>query len=209
MPVRTHEGAHAAPGHAAGPHYWDSKLGIGNAARQYVIDAFDCCGASAVTQSTFLGFASIAPYLEYRSRNAFLLCWPPNPDNDLRCHRLALADGQTQLCARIARLAQGACNLEAHLEMIIGAVYLTEIERVLAVAPMRPLLISVVGRAKRRCAGYRKGWLAAGCAHHLQLVAGDYLCFPGSRFFQCRAARMAQRMRCVEDRPALNAGVDS
>ena len=138
-----------------------------------------------------------------------MLFWHPNPDNDLRSQCLASADGQTRLYARIARLAQGACNLEAHLEMIIGAAYLTEVERVLAVAPMRPLLISVVGRAKRRCAGYRKGWLAAGCAHHLQLVAGDYLCFPGSRFFQCRIARMAQRMRCVENRPALNAGVDS
>ena len=33
-----------------------SKLGMGNAARQYAIDAFDCCGANALTQACFPGF---------------------------------------------------------------------------------------------------------------------------------------------------------
>ena len=148
----------AAPGV---PVILDAKRGdIGSTAAQYAIEAFERYGADAVTLSPFMGFDSIAPYLNYHGKGAFLLCRTSNPGgDDLQNQRLASVAGQPLLYEHIAALAQGPWNLNSQLGLVVGATYPAEIERVRAVAPLLPLLIPGVGaQGGDALATVRAGW---------------------------------------------------
>ena len=129
------------------PIILDAKRGdIGSTAQQYAIEAFERYGADAVTLSPFMGFDSVAPYLKYEGKGAFLLCRTSNPGgDDLQNQRLASIEGQPLLYEHVARLAQGPWNLNGQLGLVVGATYPAEIERVRQVAPTLPLLIPGVG----------------------------------------------------------------
>ena len=135
---------------AVAPHVpviLDAKRGdIGSTAAQYAVEAFERYGADAVTLSPFMGFDSVAPYLKYHGKAAFLLCRTSNPGgDDFQNQRLASVEGQPLLYEHIARLAQGPWNLNGQLGLVVGATYPAEIERVRALAPTLPLLIPGVG----------------------------------------------------------------
>ena len=143
------------------PIILDAKRGdIGSTAEQYAIEAFERYGADAVTLSPFMGFDSIAPYLKYHGKGAFLLCRTSNPGgDDLQNQRLASVDGQPLLYEHVARLAQGPWNLNGQLGLVVGATYPAEIERVRAVAPTLPLLIPGVGaQGGDAAATVKAGW---------------------------------------------------
>jgi len=129
------------------PVILDAKRGdIGATSEQYAIEAFERYGADAVTLSPFMGFDSVAPYLKYHGKGAFLLCRTSNPGGgDLQNQRLASVDGTPLLYEYIAQLAQGPWNLNGQLGLVVGATYPAEIERVRALAPTLPLLIPGVG----------------------------------------------------------------
>ena len=146
------------------PVILDAKRGdIGNTAEQYAIEAFERYGADAVTLSPFMGWDSVAPYLKYEGKGAFLLCRTSNPGgDDLQNQRLASVEGQPLLYEHIARLAQGPWNLNGQLGLVVGGTYPAEIERVRQVAPTLPLLIPGVGAqggdaAATVRAGYKAG----------------------------------------------------
>ncbi|MDF1481756.1 orotidine-5'-phosphate decarboxylase [Extensimonas sp. H3M7-6] len=129
------------------PVILDAKRGdIGATAEQYAKEAFERYGADAVTLSPFMGFDSVAPYLDYPGKGAFLLCRTSNPGgDDLQNQRLAGVPGEPLLYEHIARLAQGPWNRNGQLGLVVGATYPAEIERVRALAPTLPLLIPGVG----------------------------------------------------------------
>ena len=81
------------------PVILDAKRGdIGSTAQPYAIEAFERYGADAVTLSPFMGFDSVAPYLQYHGKGAFLLCRTSNPGgDDLQSQRLASVEGQPLL----------------------------------------------------------------------------------------------------------------
>ncbi len=151
----------------AAPHVpiiLDAKRGdIGSTAEQYAIEAFERYGADAVTLSPFMGFDSVAPYLKYHDKGAFLLCRTSNPGgDDLQNQRLSSVKGEPLLYEHVAALAQGLWNLNGQLGLVVGATYPFEIERVRRVAPTLPLLIPGIGAqggdaAAAVRAGYRSG----------------------------------------------------
>ena len=143
------------------PIILDAKRGdIGSTAEQYAIEAFERYGADAVTLSPFMGFDSVAPYLKYPEKGAFLLCRTSNPGGaDLQGQRLASVDGQPLLYEHVAGLAQGPWNLNGQLGLVVGATYPAEIERVRALAPTVPLPIPGVGaQGGDAVATVRAGW---------------------------------------------------
>ena len=143
------------------PIILDAKRGdIGSTAEQYALEAFERYGADAVTLSPFMGFDSVAPYLKYAGKGAFLLCRTSNPGgDDLQNQRLASIEGQPLLYEHIARLAQGPWNLNGQLGLVVGATYPAEIDRVRTVAPTMPLLIPGVGaQGGDAVATVRAGW---------------------------------------------------
>ena len=145
------------------PIVLDAKRGdIGSSAEQYAIEAFERYGADAVTLSPFMGLDSIAPYLKYAGKGAFLLCRTSNPGGaDLQNQRLCAIDGQPLLYEHLARLAQGPWNLNGQLGLVVGATYPAEIARVRALAPNLPLLIPGIGaQGGDALATVRAGWRA-------------------------------------------------
>ena len=143
------------------PIILDAKRGdIGSTAEQYAKEAFERYGADAVTLSPFMGFDSVAPYLKYEGKGAFLLCRTSNPGgDDLQNQRLSSIEGQPLLYEHVARLAQGPWNLNGQLGLVVGATYPNEIERVREVAPLMPLLIPGVGaQGGDAVATVRAGW---------------------------------------------------
>jgi len=129
------------------PIVLDAKRGdIGSTAEQYAIEAFERYGADALTLSPFMGFDSIAPYLKYHDKGAFLLCRTSNPGgDDLQNQRLSCLPSQPHLFEHIASLANGPWNTNGQLGLVVGATYPDEIERVRAIAPELPLLIPGIG----------------------------------------------------------------
>ena len=143
------------------PVILDAKRGdIGSTAAQYAKEAFERYGADAVTLSPFMGFDSVAPYLAYPGKGAFLLCRTSNPGgDDLQNQRLASVEGQPLLYEHIAGLVQGPWNKNGQLGLVVGATYPAEIERVRALAPTVPLLIPGVGaQGGDAAATVRAGW---------------------------------------------------
>ena len=143
------------------PIILDAKRGdIGSTAEQYAIEAFERYGADAVTLSPFMGFDSVAPYLQHKGKGAFLLCRTSNPGGaDLQGQRLASVEGEPLLYEHVARLAQGPWNLNGQLGLVVGATYPAEIERVRELAPTVPLLIPGVGaQGGDAVATVRAGW---------------------------------------------------
>ena len=143
------------------PVILDAKRGdMGSTAEQYAKEAFERYGADAVTLSPFMGFDSVAPYLAYPGKGAFLLCRTSNPGgDDLQNQRLASVDGQPLLYEHIAGLVQGPWNKNGQLGLVVGATYPAEIERVRALAPTVPLLIPGVGaQGGDAAATVRAGW---------------------------------------------------
>ena len=143
------------------PIILDAKRGdIGSTAEQYAKEAFERYGADAVTLSPFMGWDSVAPYLKYEGKGAFLLCRTSNPGgDDLQNQRLASVDGQPRVYEHIAGLAQGPWNLNGQLGLVVGATYPTEIERVRELAPTVPLLIPGVGaQGGDAVATVKAGW---------------------------------------------------
>lgn len=62
------------------PVLLDAKRGdIGSTAAAYARAAFDELGADAVTLSPYLGRDSVAPFLAYPGKAAFVLCYTSNP----------------------------------------------------------------------------------------------------------------------------------
>ncbi|WP_225782125.1 orotidine-5'-phosphate decarboxylase [Xenophilus sp. Marseille-Q4582] len=143
------------------PVILDAKRGdIGSTAEQYAREAFERYDADAVTLSPFMGFDSVAPYLKYEGKGAFLLCRTSNPGgSDLQGQRLASVPGEPLLYEHVAALAQGPWNLNGQLGLVVGATYPHEIERVRALAPTVPLLIPGVGaQGGDAVATVRAGW---------------------------------------------------
>jgi orotidine-5'-phosphate decarboxylase len=145
------------------PIILDAKRGdIGSTAEQYAKEAFERYGADAVTLSPFMGFDSVAPYLKYHGKGAFLLCRTSNPGgDDFQPQHLRDVPGQPRLYEHIAALAQGPWNLNGQLGLVVGATYPAEIERVRALAPTVPLLIPGVGaQGGDAVATVKAGWRA-------------------------------------------------
>jgi orotidine-5'-phosphate decarboxylase len=143
------------------PVILDAKRGdIGSTAEQYAREAFERYNADAVTLSPFMGWDSVAPYLKYEGKGAFLLCRTSNPGgDDLQNQRLASVEGQPRVYEHVARLAQGPWNLNGQLGLVVGATYPAEIERVRELAPTLPLLIPGVGaQGGDAVATVKAGW---------------------------------------------------
>jgi orotidine-5'-phosphate decarboxylase len=188
------------------PVILDAKRGdIGSTADQYAIEAFERYGADAVTLSPFMGFDSVAPYLnpkKYADKGAFLLCRTSNPGgDDLQSQRLSSVPGEPFLYEHIARLAQGPWNLNGQLGLVVGATYPAEIDRVRALAPTLPMLIPGVGaQGGDAVATVKAGWRGAGGMTTAPIVVNSSrsIIYASSGDDFARAARQeALRMREV------------
>ncbi len=123
------------------PVILDAKRGdIGATARLYAVEAFERYGADAVTVNAYMGYESLAPYLEYADKGIFVLCRTSNagsgwlqsfPDDD-----------PTYL--RVAREVV-SWNAAGNVMLVAGATYPEELGRIRGVVGDMPLLVPGIG----------------------------------------------------------------
>ena len=125
------------------PIVLDAKRGdIGATAEQYAREAFERYGADAVTVNPYMGFDSVAPYLEWKERGAIVLCRTSNPGgSDLQFLQV---DGQP-LYQHVARLVAEKWNRNGQCALVVGATFPQELAAVRAIVGEMPLLVPGIG----------------------------------------------------------------
>jgi orotidine-5'-phosphate decarboxylase len=125
------------------PVILDSKRGdIGATAEQYAREAFERYGADAVTLSPYMGFDSVAPYLEWKDRGAIVLCRTSNPGgSDLQF----LNVNGKPLYQHVAQLVAEKWNTNGQCGLVVGATFPQELAQVRALVGDMPLLVPGIG----------------------------------------------------------------
>jgi len=134
---------HIRANHPGLPLVLDAKRGdIGSTAERYAQEAYERYGADAVTVNPYMGYDSVAPYLEWQDRGIIVLCRTSNPGgSDLQF----IEDRRgTPLYLHVASLVEkwdrnGQCGL------VVGATFPQEIAKVRARVGDMPLLIPGIG----------------------------------------------------------------
>ena len=125
------------------PIVLDAKRGdIGATAEQYAREAFERYGADAVTVNPYMGFDSIAPYLEWSDRGAIVLCRTSNPGgSDLQF----LNVDARPLYQHVAQLVADKWNRNGQCALVVGATFPGELAQVRALVGDMPLLVPGIG----------------------------------------------------------------
>lgn len=125
------------------PIILDAKRGdIGATAEQYAREAFERYDSDAVTVNPYMGFDSVAPYLEWKDRGAIVLCRTSNAGgSDLQF----LDVGGKPLYQHVAQLVADKWNTNGQCSLVVGATFPNEIAQVRALIGDMPLLIPGVG----------------------------------------------------------------
>jgi orotidine-5'-phosphate decarboxylase len=125
------------------PIVLDAKRGdIGATAEQYAREAFERYGADAVTVNPYMGFDSVAPYMEWKDRGAIVLCRTSNPGgSDLQFMNV---DG-VPLYQHVARMVADKWNRNGQCGLVVGATFPQELAAVRKIVGDMPLLVPGIG----------------------------------------------------------------
>lgn len=125
------------------PVVLDAKRGdIGSTAEHYAREAFERYGADAVTLSPYMGFDSVAPYLEYKTKGAIILCRTSNAGgNDLQF----LESSGRKVYQHVAQHVAEKWNANGQCGLVVGATYPEELAEVRAIVGAMPLLVPGIG----------------------------------------------------------------
>lgn len=125
------------------PVVLDAKRGdIGATAEQYAREAFERYGADAVTVNPYMGFDSVAPYLEWQDKGAIVLCRTSNAGgSDLQF----LDVGGKPLYQHVAQLVADKWNTNGQCALVVGATFPNELAQVRNIVGQMPLLVPGIG----------------------------------------------------------------
>jgi orotidine-5'-phosphate decarboxylase len=125
------------------PIVLDAKRGdIGATAEQYAREAFERYNADAVTVNPYMGYDSVAPYLEWKDRGAIVLCRTSNAGgSDLQFLNV---DGKP-LYQHVAQLVADKWNTNGQCALVVGATFPGELAQVRAIVGDMPLLVPGIG----------------------------------------------------------------
>jgi orotidine-5'-phosphate decarboxylase len=125
------------------PVVLDAKRGdIGATAEQYAREAYERYGADAVTVNPYMGFDSVAPYLEWKERGVIVLCRTSNPGgSDLQF----LEAGGKPLYQHVAHLVAEKWNTNGQCALVVGATFPAELTTVRRIVGDMPLLVPGIG----------------------------------------------------------------
>ena len=129
------------------PLILDAKRGdIGATAEQYAREAFERYNADAVTLNPYMGFDSIAPFLEWKDRGAIILCRTSNPGgSDLQFLMVGGRERPMPLYQHIARLVAEEWNTNGQCALVVGATFPQELAEVRGIVCDLPLLVPGIG----------------------------------------------------------------
>jgi len=125
------------------PVILDAKRGdIGATAEQYAREAFERYAADAVTVNPYMGFDSVAPYMEWKDKGAIVLCRTSNAGgSDLQF----LDVGGMPLYQHVAKLVVEKWNTNGQCALVVGATFPDELTQVRNIVGDMPLLVPGIG----------------------------------------------------------------
>ena len=129
------------------PLVLDAKRGdIGATAEQYAREAFERYRADAVTLNPYMGFDSIAPFLEWKDRGSIILCRTSNPGgSDLQFLSVGKQAEPLPLFQHVAQLVANEWNTNGQCALVVGATFTQELVEVRALVGDMPLLVPGIG----------------------------------------------------------------
>lgn len=181
------------------PVVLDAKRGdIGATAEQYAREAYERYEADAVTVNPYMGFDSVAPYLEWKDRGVIILCRTSNAGgSDLQF----LDVGGKPLYLHVAQLVADKWNLNGQCSLVVGATFPGELAQVRQVIGDMPLLVPGIGA---------QGGDIAATVHAGQTTDGTGMMINSSRAIlyakqlESETYAAAARRIAVETRDAIN-----
>jgi orotidine-5'-phosphate decarboxylase len=122
----------------------DAKYGdVGHVVARCAHEAFDLCGADAVTAFAHPGREALAPLLARPDRGCFVVCRTSNP-GAAEMQDVPVAGGESYFLYMARHIAE-SWNQHENCGLVAGATYPAEMRRVRAAAPDLPLLVPGVG----------------------------------------------------------------
>lgn len=120
----------------------DAKRGdIGHSSRMYARAILERLDFDAVTVNPYMGRDSVAPFLEWPEKGAFILCLTSNPgSHDFQ----RLQTGTKMLFENVVREVQN-WNERGNCGLVVGATHPEELAQVRQMAPELPFLIPGIG----------------------------------------------------------------
>ena len=107
-----------------------------------ILDAKRGDQADAVTVNPYLGFDSLAPFLDYADKGVIVLCRTSNPGaRDVQ----DMASGGKKLYQLVAEKAARDWNANANVLLVVGATYPEELGEIRAIVGDMPILVPGVG----------------------------------------------------------------
>ncbi|MBS1169159.1 MAG: pyrF [Burkholderiaceae bacterium] len=129
------------------PLILDAKRGdIGATAEQYAREAFERYNADAVTLNPYMGYDTVAPFLEWKDRGAIILCRTSNPGgSDLQFLMVGGQEKPVPLYQHVARLVAEEWNTNGQCALVVGATFPRELAEVRTIVCDLPLLVPGIG----------------------------------------------------------------
>ena len=131
------------------PTIGDAKRGdIGSTSKAYAKALFETLNFDATTVNPYLGYDSIAPFIDYANKGVFILCKTSNQGSadfqDLYFVEDETATGKRPLFELVA-LKAAEWNTNGNIGLVIGATYPQQLKKVRELCPELPLLIPGIG----------------------------------------------------------------
>ncbi len=127
------------------------RADIGNSARFYAASSFDIHGFDACTVAPYMGGDSVAPFLAYAGKAAFILAKTSNPGSkDFQ----ELMAGDASLSTIVAKhVAKWDASSEGTAGLVVGATHPAELFALRSICPNQPFLIPGIGAQGGRWEG--------------------------------------------------------
>ncbi|MBE0480225.1 MAG: orotidine-5'-phosphate decarboxylase [Dehalococcoidia bacterium] len=130
------------------PIIGDAKRGdISSSSEAYAQAMFGWLDFDAITVSPYLGYDSIAPFVEYQGKGVFILCKTSNPGSsdfqELEC--CLPGTGERQPLYRFVARKALEWNSRGNIGLVVGATYPEQLGEIRRLCPDLPLLIPGVG----------------------------------------------------------------
>jgi orotidine-5'-phosphate decarboxylase len=131
------------------PVIGDAKRGdIASSSKAYARAMFETFGFDAITVNPYLGYDSIAPFIDYTDKGIFILCKTSNPGASDFQESLYLepeSSNSTRPLFELVALKALEWNTRGNIGLVVGATHPKQLRRIRQLCPEVPLLIPGIG----------------------------------------------------------------
>jgi len=131
------------------PVIGDAKRGdIASTSRAYARALYEVFGFDAATVNPYLGYDSIAPFIDYADKGVFILCKTSNPgaaDFQESFYSESGENSSIRPLFELVALKATEWNTQGNIGLVVGATYPQQLRRIREICPEMPLLIPGIG----------------------------------------------------------------